>query len=111
MRNIITPPSLLQQPYLVDGGQDSMTNVITDDDGCEFHFGYVWNNPSINSNKCWEINKFYRGFISPRDLVMGPRRATLCGAVRIHTQYLFEYILHCKNSGVAVLFGTPNCRP
>ena len=36
MRNIITPPSLLQQPYLVDGGQDSMTNVITDDDGCEF---------------------------------------------------------------------------
>ena len=84
MRNIITPPSLLQQPYLVDGGQDSMTNVITDD-GCEFHFGYVWNNPSINSNKCWEINKFYSGFISPRDLVMGPRRATLCGAVRIHT--------------------------
>ena len=49
MRNIITPPSLLQQPYLVDvGGQDSMTNVITDDDGCQFHFGYVWNSPSIN---------------------------------------------------------------
>ena len=30
------------------GGQDSMTNVITDDDGCQFHFGYVWNSPSIN---------------------------------------------------------------
>ena len=49
MRNIITPPSLLQQPYLVDvGGQDSMTNVISDDDGCQFHFGYVWNSPNIN---------------------------------------------------------------